>query len=185
METNVERNIFDIAKKQHLIVSIDEEIAKNRVDIDAGIEKIQKDPAYGLEWSNDLFRNAATDFLLKSLRWIVERTAKDEWTMEELRQEVAKSNLRHGRAVPCSTSATSNLMEQNKLEAYLKFVHGDSFSTWFFNRAQRQDEEYKEASKAEYEREKAERDAAAARAEEQRKLEQKQKRAERRAARSA
>lgn len=78
-----------------------------------------EDPAYALEWGNDVFKNAARLKVAKML--VLSFTPLDgrpSCTIEQARETLLDRVMHKARFPAQSTSATSNLMEQFETAAY-------------------------------------------------------------------
>ncbi len=88
------------------------EFAKARTDSFA--EKFKENPAYTLEWSSDVFANAAE---LQVYSYAIECLKGDgvpyDQKIAELTRIARETVARQGRSVPSSTSTPSNLIGQH------------------------------------------------------------------------
>jgi hypothetical protein len=109
------------------VEELEKKIAAYQEKLDAWSKKLASDPVYYLESSYELFETAARMRTLQEIVGaFVNRAAKGEieTTIAELRA-FALRRAQGFRAVARSTSPTSNLMEQNKLQAWLDLAHDE------------------------------------------------------------
>ena len=131
--------------------SLQKEIDRLNTRIAKKLDEIKQYPVHGLEWADQLFEDGVKQGFFQMIKNYVEDRAaqvdpekvKTEWTMDELRHLVRTSHFGSARPVPRSTSACSNLTEQNKASLVMSFCFEQNyFDNSFFHNAQWDDPEW-------------------------------------------
>jgi hypothetical protein len=151
------RDIKQIVKSQYAIPALEKAIGEAQSEIKAWLARVDSEPVYYLANCEDQFKNAATIAVLTEVSRMFRAAETDghsavagELTLQEIRDDATKY-MRRRNAVPHSTSATSNLMEQHILMAWMELANPEhSWEHNWISTARWADPEYQAAAEREY-----------------------------------
>jgi hypothetical protein len=113
----------DEAKMSFAVRSALRAVETEKTKVREFAEDLEKDSAYALEWSNDMFRVSATAKVARHLiRYFEAGVTWNEW-----REDALTEALRGAASPRASTSMTSNLMESFISAAWARVVKDNSF----------------------------------------------------------
>lgn len=142
-----------VVKAEFLLAVFAKRIAKIDEELKLWAAQFVESPRYALSWANgSAFEPVALQEALRAMSRTIEFLAKTEadnrrdvWTIEQLREVVVAGMMRN-RAVPGSSSPTSNLMEAHEIDAW-RDLHSNRLAQFFYD-AQFQDPEAQAAYEA-------------------------------------
>jgi len=176
-------NIVNIVKYEYFIPELDRFIVSKMHEVTTWQKRLAEDPAYAFEIAEKAVNASAAHRVMSILRGCLARehdnTGTSEWSNQEIK-DIIWQDHQYRRALPTSSSAMHNLVEQSMLEFAMNncFRSGYELSS-ILTDAKFNDPEYKEYYAIQTDQRKAEQEAKRIADEQKKRDERKARRAAR------